>query len=305
MAGFRMHVTTSAVLGCGYAGVGHAVYGLPPDTAVVGGALCGFAGMLPDLDSDYGVPLRETMAFTAATVPMLLVGRFQSLALSYDGMVLSAVAMYLFIRFGLTKLIRKYTVHRGMWHSIPTCLIFAGLAFLICGANDFYVRCFKSGGVVLGFMSHLLLDEIYAVEWKGGRWRFKKSFGTALKLWGDDPWANFSTYAKLIVVAMIVLGEPSVMKRLEARNPEFAQTYQQWRERLGESGPFVTAETAIKNARTSTNQFFAPTEVPSAPIERPTLDLPSQTGPFQFPPFQPPTIHDNIDTANRPTRPFD
>ena len=79
MAGFRMHVTTSAVLGCGYAGVGHAVYGVPLDTSLVAGAMCGFSGMLPDLDSDYGVPLRETMAFTAAIVPMLLVGHFQSL----------------------------------------------------------------------------------------------------------------------------------------------------------------------------------------------------------------------------------
>src|SRR5512145_1225699 len=74
MAGFRMHVTTSALLGCGYAAGGHAAYGVPLDTALVAGAMCGLAGMLPDLDSDNGVPLRETMAFTAAIVPMLLVG---------------------------------------------------------------------------------------------------------------------------------------------------------------------------------------------------------------------------------------
>ena len=197
MAGFRMHVTTSAVLGCGYAGVGHAAYGVPLDTAIVAGAMCGFSGMLPDLDSDYGVPLRETMAFTAAIVPMLLVGRFQSLELTHDAMVLVAVSLYLFVRFGITNIIRKYTVHRGMFHSIPAGLIFAGLAFIVTGAAPLEIRCYKAGGVLAGFMSHLVLDEIYAVEWKGGHWRFKKSFGTALKFWGDDGWANFSTYAKL------------------------------------------------------------------------------------------------------------
>ena len=41
-----------------------------------------------------------------------------------------------------------------------------------------------------------MLDEIYAVEWAGGRWRFKSSFGTALKLWGDSAWGNFSTYCE-------------------------------------------------------------------------------------------------------------
>ena len=201
MAGFRMHVSTSTVLGCGYAGVLHLGYGVPPDTAVVAGAMCGFSGMLPDLDSDYGVPLRETMAFTAATIPDAA-GRPLSIART------SATTrwrsppsgMYLFMRFGVTNMIRKYTVHRGMFHSIPAMLIFAGLAFLVCGASPIDVRCYKAGGVMGGFMSHLMLDEIYAVEFKGGRWRLKKSFGTAIKFWGDDRWSNFSTYAKLAIV---------------------------------------------------------------------------------------------------------
>jgi membrane-bound metal-dependent hydrolase YbcI (DUF457 family) len=182
--------------------------------------------MLPDLDSDYGTPLRETMCFTSAILPMLLLNRFASLGLKHDEMALLTVSIYLFMRFGVTNMIRKYTVHRGMFHSIPACLIFAGLGFLICGTSDLNVRYFKSGGVVLGFMSHLVLDEIYSVEWKSGRWRLKKSSGTALKFWGDDAWANFSTYAKLVVVAAMVIGEPSVMKQIQARNPQFAATYQ-------------------------------------------------------------------------------
>jgi hypothetical protein len=50
-------------------------------------------------------------------------------------MVLAAVSMYLLIRFGVTNMIRKYTVHRGMFHSIPAGLIFTGVAFLLCGAS--------------------------------------------------------------------------------------------------------------------------------------------------------------------------
>jgi hypothetical protein len=210
------------VLGVGYAGVLHAAYGVPLPTATVAGAMCGFAGMLPDLDSDYGVPLRETMAFSAATIPMLLVGHFQSLELSRDTMVLTAVVLYLLVRFGVTGMIRKYTVHRGMFHSFPTMFIFGGIAFLLSGTSPFDVRCYKAGGVMGGFLSHLILDEIYAVEYKSGRWRFKKSFGTAMKFWGDDAWSNFSTYAKLVIVAMAVLGEPGVMKQFGAREPQIA-----------------------------------------------------------------------------------
>jgi hypothetical protein len=283
MAGFRTHVTTSAVLGCGYAGVGHVVYGVPLETAVVAGALCGFSGMLPDLDSDYGVPLRETMAFTAAVVPMLLVGRFETLALSHDAMVLVAVAMYLFVRFGITKMIRKYTVHRGMFHSIPAGLVFAGIAFLVCGSSPIEIRCYKAGGVLAGFMSHLLLDEIYAVQWKGGRWRFKKSFGTALKLWGDDGWANFSTYAKLVIVAMMILGEPTVLERFESRHPTFAGQYQQLQDHFGTISSIPGAQQALDAARSAKDSYLG------VPGQQPNQSI-APAAPFQ----------NGYDTAQRP-----
>ena len=259
MAGFRMHVSTSTLLGVGYAGVLSLGYGVPPETAVVAGAMCGFSGMLPDIDSDTGVPLRETMAFSAAIVPMMLVSRLQTLCvangLGHDAVVLAAVAMYLLVRFGVTNMIRKFTVHRGMFHSIPAMLIFVGLAFLVSGGASLEARYYKAGGVMGGFMSHLVLDEIYAVEFAGGRWRLKKSFGTAIKLWGDDRWSNFTTYAKLAIVAMAILGEPSVMQQIEARNPQFAGRIEDIRSRLGSLDPNALPEKGGNVARAAVNYF--------------------------------------------------
>jgi hypothetical protein len=237
MAGFKTHVSTSSLLGTAYAGFGYA-HGMPPDCAMMAGAMCGFAGMLPDLDSNAGVPLRETMSFTAATVPMLLLNRLASLGLRYDEMAIIAVAIYFFFRFGVANMIRKYTVHRGMFHSIPALLIFGGVAYLICGGADPVARYFKAGGVMLGYLSHLVLDEIYAFEWKGGRWQIKNSFGTAMKLWGDDGWSNFSTYGKLFGVGAMILGEGNVMQRIQTVNPQLAQTIQQ----LEQQYPELTAQ---------------------------------------------------------------
>jgi LexA-binding, inner membrane-associated putative hydrolase len=262
MAGFKTHVTVSSLLGCGYAGVGY-LHHMPPATAVLAGALCGFSGMLPDLDSDYGVPLRETMAFTAATVPLLLVHRFASLGLDHDQMVLLGVSLYLFIRFGVTNAIRKYTVHRGMFHSIPAGLTFAGVAFLLAGGDNVDIRYFKAGGVFIGFMSHLLLDEIYSVEWKGGRYRFKKSFGTALKFWGDNPWSNFTCYAKLTIVALMILGEPSVMQKIQQHNPEFARQYNEVYGHL--EGIGALTDQATDAARNLTDSFHQQEPPPQQP----------------------------------------
>ena len=66
---------------------------------------------------------------------------------------------------------------------------------------------------MVGFMSHLLLDELYSIEWRRGRLRLKKSFGTAVKFWGSSTWANLSTYIKLAAVAALILSEPVMMEK--------------------------------------------------------------------------------------------
>ncbi len=231
MANFKTHVSVSSSLGVAYAGVG-ILCGVPIDCALLAGGLCGVSGMLPDLDSDSGIPLRETMGFAAAVVPMLLINRFQQFNVSHEMMVLIGVAIYGVIRFSMTRLISRWTVHRGMFHSIPAAFIFAGLAFLVCGGHEIHTRYFKAGAVLLGFMSHLLLDELYSVEWQGGRWRLKKSSGTAFKLWGKDAWANFSTYSKLAIVAVLIFSEPSVMALIETRAPGLFQRTQQVRSQI-------------------------------------------------------------------------
>ena len=220
MADFRTHITTSTTLGIAYGGVGgfllrDAAGEVPLTTCVLGGGLCAIAGMLPDLDSDTGIPLRETMAFTAAVVPMLLIDRFEHLGLSAESMVLFGVLIYLVIRFGIFELLKRYTVHRGMFHSIPAAIIAAELGFLLCSCDDIAMRYFKAGGMLLGYMSHLILDEIYSIDL--GRLRLKKSFGTALKLWGSHTFANFSTYAKVIVLAAVAFVDPIVMESIETQ----------------------------------------------------------------------------------------
>ncbi len=238
MAGFKTHITTSSLLGIGYAGLGYH-FGVPIESSLIAGGLCGVGGMLPDIDSDSGIPFRESMGFAAAIAPMMLLDRFRELGLNYEQIVLATGGMYLFVRFGLARLLAKYTVHRGMFHSLPAAFIFAGVVFLLCGSGNLQLRYFKACGVFLGVMSHLVLDEIYAVEWAGGRWRFKKSFGTALKLWGQNSWANISTYGKLAIVVTMILGEPMIMERY-GPSP-VAVSREEWTSRLAGANPFGTA----------------------------------------------------------------
>lgn len=212
MAGFQTHITVSTITGIAY-GVWGFQCGAPVETCVLAGGLCSVSGMLPDLDSDSGRPVQEMSAFAAAIVPMLMIERFKTFGWSHETMVLAGAAIYAAIRFGVAEVFKRYTVHRGMWHSIPACLTCGILTFLIVGGEDLAIRLFKAGSVSLGFFSHLLLDEIWSLQLRSGKLNVKRSFGTALKFFGGDTWANVSVYAKLAVVALLAVGDPMLMHR--------------------------------------------------------------------------------------------
>jgi membrane-bound metal-dependent hydrolase YbcI (DUF457 family) len=210
MAGFQTHITVSSVTGIAY-GLWGWQCGAPIETCILAGGLCSVAGMLPDLDSDSGRPVQEMSCFAAAVIPMLMLDRFQDFGWSHEMMVLAAAAIYAAVRFGVAEVFKRFTVHRGMWHSIPACIACGLIAFLIVAGQDLAPRAFKAGAVSLGFFSHLLIDEIWSLRLRSGRLNIKKSFGTALKFWGGNSYANFSVYAKLAVLGLLSVGDPMLM----------------------------------------------------------------------------------------------
>lgn len=228
MAGFKTHITASGLIGIGYGGAAFLMYDLPWSSCVLAGGLCGVSGMLPDIDSDSGTPLRESMAFAAAVVPMMLLHRFLQWGLSNESIVLAGAGVYLLIRFGGAAMLKKYTVHRGMFHSLPAALIFGQIVYLVASGDEI-MRAYKAGGVVLGYLTHLLLDELYSIEWHHGRLRFKQSFGTAMKIVGRGWWSNVSVYGKLGLLAAAILWESQWPMPEQLGDPA---TIQQTAERL-------------------------------------------------------------------------
>lgn len=237
MAGFQTHITVSTLLGAGYAAAGYANE-IPLSSCLVAGGLCSLAGMLPDLDSDSGVPVREVTALTAAVVPALMIPRFEQFGMDREQFVLATAIVYLGIRFGLGGLFKGYTVHRGMWHSLPAAAIAGLVAFLLVAGDELPIRLLKSVAVVLGFLSHLVLDELSSVQIRRGRLRIRHSLGTALKLWTTHSlWANVSTYGKLAVLVALIYGDPYLMKQLGVQPAALHESAQQWWDQAVDGGP--------------------------------------------------------------------
>lgn len=207
MADFKTHIACSSVLGVAYGGAACVLYDVPLSTGLLAGGLCGIAGMMPDLDSNSGVPQRESIAFASAVAPMLLMHRLSEFGVTSEALVLAGAIAYAVIRFGLGRLLRAFTVHRGMFHSIPAVLIAGELVFLLASGESVALRWYKAGGVMLGYFSHLALDEFYSIETT--KLRIKRSFGTALKIFDRKHlWPNFSAYAKLALLSYVVFYEP-------------------------------------------------------------------------------------------------
>jgi len=221
--GFRVHITGSSIVGAGYALATWAIGDMPPLTCALAGGLCAVSGMLPDLDSGPGIPLKESVAFAAAVVPMMMIHRFEQLGLPLEGMILAGAAIYLAIRFGMTWLLQNYSVHRGMFHSLPAALIAGQVAFLAFGAEDPFRRYFMASAVVLGFLTHLVLDEIWSVKLGMFGPKFKKSFGTALKFHGSEAWSNLLTYVLVIVLGALAAGDAAWTERMQVVRQQMEQ----------------------------------------------------------------------------------
>src|SRR6266480_2222960 len=159
MAGFKTHVTVSATLGAAAGFCGYWYGNLDWGPICLAAGLTTLGGMLPDLDSDSGVPIRELFGLAGAFLAVLLLHRLRRSAFSQDQLVVILMGTYLL------------------------------------------VRLFLAGGVMLGFLSHLALDELYAVDLRGLVPRLNKAAGSALKLFGPSWSANVLTYALLFILA--------------------------------------------------------------------------------------------------------
>jgi membrane-bound metal-dependent hydrolase YbcI (DUF457 family) len=249
MAGFKTHITFSSILGAGYGTAAYFFYDVPIPSCILAGGLCGVSGMLPDLDSGPGRPLHESMAFAAAVVPVMMIHHLQQMGFSNEMMILICAGLYLLIRFGGVELLKLFTEHRGMFHSLPAAAIFGEIAYLLA-SGDTNIRLYKAGAVSLGYISHLFLDEVYSFEWSHGRVRLKSSFGTALKIFGHGWLPNISAYAKLAIITSAILYQPYLI--------------QQYRQRMGQP---PSTETAIQKITPS-----QPTQSTSQPRKWPWLE---------------------------------
>lgn len=208
MASFKTHLSFGVALGAasiiltlsfGLVSADWSFMALLALLAVIG-------AILPDMDSDTGIPFHVTFGSLALTAGGLALwyalrhfpGDWRWIA----GLPLGAA---FFVWAVLGTVFKKITHHRGIVHSIPAMLLAGMTAFslaVVSGYADW--ESFLLGlAMALGFTLHLVLDEMYAaVNFHGTPFVPNKELGNALKLKSNSAGANAFVYIALFFLIL-------------------------------------------------------------------------------------------------------
>src|SRR5439155_5187567 len=140
----------SSACGIAYGGAAIQPLGFSPEAAFLAAGITAVGGMLPDLDSDSGVPVREMFGLAAAVVPLLLYHRLKHANLSPEGILAALLFGYVFIRYVVANRFKQVTVHRGMYHSIPAMFIAGLCVYLAYHSPARGIRVLLACGVMIG-----------------------------------------------------------------------------------------------------------------------------------------------------------
>jgi membrane-bound metal-dependent hydrolase YbcI (DUF457 family) len=211
MASFKRHIGFGFIVGIAF-GIAAASYAYIDSLSIVPVVfmLSMLGALLPDLDSDSSLPFRFVLWFF--TIAMVGVSFVYVADMGTDDLVFIIgipLGTYIIARYVIGRTMKKFTIHRGMMHSIPAAAI-AGLLTYAATEHLLDAQAEKiiiAGAVTVGYLSHLVLDEIYAfTNFNGKPFRPKRSLGSALKWKSNSAKITLLTYLALgAILVMIVL----------------------------------------------------------------------------------------------------
>lgn len=183
MANFSTHITVAAAASGLLASLCLQVGFVSERDALLLMFMGSIGGILPDIDLHYSYPSRIMFAVFGVAAAFSVIFAKAS-EWSILELWLAGALCFLAVRYPIWEIFHKYTKHRGMVHSIPTAFIVLFLvtrfSYEVLGKSEFMAWLVGSFAF-FGFLVHLLLDELYSVDFMNRR--IKRSFGTAVKFY--------------------------------------------------------------------------------------------------------------------------
>jgi LexA-binding, inner membrane-associated putative hydrolase len=214
MANFPTHIAVGTVVSGALATVTVAADMVAPEN-IVAVTLAGVLGsVLPDIDLEDSRPARAMFSGLAVFFSFAVLFGLER-KYSIAEMLVLWLGTLVFVRYIVKELFFRFSYHRGVWHSLLAlvfCAFVTAWVFHRLLGRDAAVAWLAAGFMGIGFLTHLILDEIYSVDVMDTR--IKASFGTALKLFDYRRLGHSAVLA--VATALVFLATPPARNFVES-----------------------------------------------------------------------------------------
>lgn len=180
-------------------------------------------GILPDIDSDNSTVLNIIFGGLCLGGIALLLNQL-STTLSTLEIWGAILLFYIMLYHIIRRLFENHTIHRGIFHSILSGCFFGctatAIAFHLLHLTD-TLSWWVGSFLLLGFLTHLILDELYSVDFMNVR--VKRSFGTALKLVAYNNWTVSLIMTAATLFAFFLTPDPQGFSHLISSKDTYLQ----------------------------------------------------------------------------------
>ncbi|KAA6184115.1 metal-dependent hydrolase [Thiohalocapsa marina] len=208
MANFQAHLIGGAIASSTLS-LGCFDQGLTDSSETLGLFVLGVASsLLPDIDADDSKPIRAVFDLGGIVLGFLVAFAFAG-RLKVIDLLLLWFSVWALTRWPLRLAFARLTVHRGIWHTLLMALVLALLAVVLADTllgADARLAWLAGGFTLLGYVTHLVLDEAASVDLFGRR--VKRSFGTALKPLSLRAWPASLSLMALVYVLLGLTPDP-------------------------------------------------------------------------------------------------
>ena len=201
MANFPTHIAVGTVVSGALATVTLATGMVAPQNIVAVTAAGVLGSVLPDIDLEESRPAKAMFSGLAVFFSFAVLFSLEQ-KYSVAEMLILWLGTLLLVRYVAKEIFFRISYHRGVWHSLLATVFCALVTVWIYSkllAKDDAIAWLAGGFLAVGYLTHLILDEIYSVDVMDTR--IKSSFGTAIKLWD---YKHLGHSSAMIIAAIIV-----------------------------------------------------------------------------------------------------
>ena len=230
MADFKNHVSVGAATGFAVAIISYN-WNLIPNAymAIIVFFATVIGSFLPDMDSEPGIPLKIVFGVNAYFMAAMSLYWMHVAGAVLALKIFVPLAVFVFVIKYVKDFFAKNTTHRGIIHSVPALLLCFLISLWLASTTKLNIReqFVISFAVSCGFLSHLLLDELWSLniisegffgkkDYKFSQllkksWGRKKSSGTALDLGFNQKERYPGVIAWVLVIFFLILNRQTIL----------------------------------------------------------------------------------------------